>query len=70
MANQKIICPRCRSSILAEWQGAKWSTVLSFKCPGCDDELQVTGAPPILIHRLDPMGIWRMVQTIGRSRAD
>jgi transposase-like protein len=70
LSEQKIVCPHCRSSLLAEWRGTKWSASFSFKCPVCDNDLQITGAPPIQIHRLDPMGIWRLVQTIGRVPTD
>jgi len=70
MADKKIICPQCRSSILAEWKEAKWSMAYSFKCPTCGGELHVTGAPPIRIHRMDTMGYWRLVQTIGGTSTD
>jgi DNA-directed RNA polymerase subunit RPC12/RpoP len=65
MADKKIICPQCRSSILAEWKEANWSMVYSFKCPACGTDLHVTGAPPIQIHGMDATGNWRFVQTIG-----
>jgi len=65
MADRKIICLRCRSSILAEWKEAKWSVAYSFVCPKCGNELRVTGSPPIRIYRMDTTGNWRLVQTIG-----
>jgi hypothetical protein len=65
MADKKITCLQCSSRILAEWREAKWSAVYSFHCPTCATELQVKGAPPIRIHRMDAKGNWLFVEILG-----
>ncbi len=67
MADEKIICLQCRSPVLAECRQAKWPVVYSFSCPACTNKLQVMGALPIRIHRMDAKGNWRFVEILGRD---
>ena len=66
MADKKIICPRCSSSVLAKRRRAKWPVLYSFNCPACAANLHVSGAVPIEIHRMDSKGNWRFVETPPR----
>ena len=70
MADQKINCPECSSSIRVEWRAAKWSSVYAFNCPACATKIHVRGVPPIRIHRMDAKGNWRFVQTIRGTPID
>jgi hypothetical protein len=70
VADKKIICPECGSSVRVEWRAAKWSSVYAFNCPACAIKLHVRGVPPIRIHRMDAKGNWRFVQIIHGTRID
>lgn len=66
MANKKIICLQCRSSVLAECRETKWPVIHSFTCPACASQLHVQGALPIRIHRMDAKGNWQFVEMLRR----
>jgi len=66
MADKRIICPQCGSSILAEWREAKWPVVYPFNCPACTTKLHIRAALPIQIHRMDAKGNWWFVETLQR----